>query len=280
MRNFIQFLVKNSFVFLFLFLEVIAFTLLVKNNNYQGSKFFNSSNYLVGNLNESVSNVTEYFKLKTTNSELAQHNAELLSSTISSFTKVYGNTILIDDTSYFQKYIYTSAKVINNSTNRRENYITLNKGAINGIKTGMAVINSNGIVGIVKNVSPNFSSVISLLHQKMSISGKLKKSEYFGAVIWDSDENNHRTATLKEIPNHVEIQKGDTIVTSGFSAIFPEGLPIGTVQYFEIPKGNNFYKIIIELTTDFKQLSHVYVVKSLQNEELNKLEALNQEDVN
>lgn len=280
MRNFIQFLVKNSFVFLFLFLEVIAFTLLVKNNNYQGSKFFNSSNYLVGNLNESVSNVTEYFKLKTTNSELAQHNAELLSSTISSFTKVYGNTILIDDTSYFQKYIYTSAKVINNSTNRRENYITLNKGAINGIKTDMAVINSNGIVGIVKNVSPNFSSVISLLHQKMSISGKLKKSEYFGAVIWDSDENNHRTATLKEIPNHVEIQKGDTIVTSGFSAIFPEGLPIGTVQYFEIPKGNNFYKIIIELTTDFKQLSHVYVVKSLQNEELNKLEALNQEDVN
>ncbi|MDT8413446.1 MAG: rod shape-determining protein MreC [Vicingaceae bacterium] len=280
MRNFIQFLVKNSFVFLFLFLEVIAFALLINNNNYQNSKFFNSSNYLVGNLYESVSNVTDYFNLKTTNSELAQHNAELLSVNINSFTKIYGNTILINDTSYFQKYVYTSAKVINNSTNQRENYITLDKGAINGIKPGMAVVNSNGIVGIVKNVSPNFSSVISLLHQKMSISGKLKKSEYFGSVIWDSDENNHCTATLKEIPNHVDIQNGDTIVTSGFSAIFPEGLPIGTVQYFDVPKGSNFYNIIIELTTDFKQLSHVYIVKSLQKEELDKLEALTQEDVN
>lgn len=280
MRNFIQFLVKNSFVFLFLFLEVIAFALLINNNNYQNSKFFNSSNYLVGNLFESVSNVTDYFKLKTTNSELAQHNAELLSVSINSFTKIYGKTILINDTSYFQKFVYTSAKVINNSTNQRENYITLDKGAINGIKPGMAVVNSNGIVGIVKNVSPNFSSVISLLHQKMSISGKLKKSEYFGSVIWDSDENNHRTATLKEIPNHVDIQKGDTIVTSGFSAIFPEGLPIGTVQYFDIPEGSNFYTIIIELTTDFKKLSHVYIVKSLQKEELDKLEALTQEDVN
>lgn len=280
MRNFIQFLVKNSFVFLFLFLEVIAFALLINNNNYQSSKFFNSSNYLVGNLYESVSNVTDYFHLKTTNSELAQHNAELLSVNINSFTKIYGTTILINDTSYFQKYVYTSAKVINNSTNQRENYITLDKGAINGIKPGMAVVNKNGIVGIVKNVSPNFSSVISLLHQKMSISGKIQKSEYFGSVVWDSDENNHRTATLKEVPNHVDIQNGDTIVTSGFSAIFPEGLPIGTIQYFEVPKGNNFYNIIIELTTDFKQLSHVYVVKSLQKEELDKLEALTQEDVN
>jgi len=144
----------------------------------------------------------------------------------------------------------------------------------------MAVVNSNGIIGIVKNVSPNFSSVISLLHQKMSISGKLKKSEYFGSVIWDSDENNHRTATLKEIPNHVDIQNGDTIITSGFSAICPEGLPIEKVQYFDVPKGSNFYNIVIELTTDFKQLSHVYVVKSLQKEELDKLEALIPEDVN
>ncbi|HLU83959.1 MAG TPA: rod shape-determining protein MreC [Vicingaceae bacterium] len=279
MRNFIQFLVKNSFIFLFLSLEIVAFFLIVKNNEYQSSKVFNSSNYLVGNLMASVKEVKDYLQLKEVNQNLAQQNAELLSKDKRSFVKIFGNSVVINDTTYYQKYVYTTAKVINNSTNNRENYLTLDQGEINGIKPGMAVIGTNGVVGIVKNVSPHFSSIISLLHQKISISGKIKKSNYFGSVMWDSDQNNHRTALLKEIPNHVQLQKGDTIITSGFSTIFPEGVPIGIVKDFDLPKGSNFYEITIELTTDFKQVSHVYIVKSLTKEEQQSLEAKNQEDV-
>lgn len=279
MRNFIQFLVKNSFIFLFLSLEIVAFFLIVKNNEYQSSKVFNSSNYLVGNLMASVKEVKDYLQLKDVNQNLAQQNAELLSKDKRSFVKIFGNSVVINDTTYYQKYVYTTAKVINNSTNNRENYLTLDQGEINGIKPGMAVIGTNGVVGIVKNVSPHFSSIISLLHQKISISGKIKKSNYFGSVMWDSDQNNHRTALLKEIPNHVQLQKGDTIITSGFSTIFPEGVPIGIVKDFDLPKGSNFYEITIELTTDFKQVSHVYIVKSLTKEEQQSLEAKNQEDV-
>lgn len=279
MRNFIQFLVKNSFIFLFLFLEIVAFFLIVKNNEYQSSKVFNSSNYLVGNLMASVKEVKDYLQLKEVNQNLAQQNAKLLSKDKRSFVKIFGNSVVINDTTYYQKYVYTTAKVINNSTNNRENYLTLDQGEINGIKPGMAVIGTNGVVGIVKNVSPHFSSIISLLHQKISISGKIKKSNYFGSVMWDSDQNNHRTALLKEIPNHVQLQKGDTIITSGFSTIFPEGVPIGIVKDFDLPKGSNFYEITIELTTDFKQVSHVYIVKSLTKEEQQSLEAKNQEDV-
>jgi len=280
MRNFIQFLTKNSFVFLFLFLELVSFTLLIKNNNYQNSKIVNSSNFLVGNLFETISNITDYFYLKTENEILRTQNSKLLSAEKKSFTKIFGNTVQINDTSYFQKYVYTAAKVINNSTNQRENYITIDKGAINGIKPGMAVINSDGVVGIVKNVSANFSTLISMLHQKNSISGKIKASNYYGSAVWDSDKNQYNTAFLKEIPNHVQLAINDTIVTSGFSSIFPEGILLGTIKSFELPKGSNFYTIEINLSVDFKKLSHVYIVKSLLKEEQTQLEKLNQENVN
>lgn len=280
MRNFIRFLTKNAFLFLFLFLELTSIVLLIKNNNYQHSKFLNSSNFLVGNLYESITNITNYLHLKSENEILRTQNAKLLSENKNSFIKIFGNTVQINDTSYFQKYIYTAAKVINNSTNQRENYITLDKGSINGIKAGMGVINSTGVVGIVKNVSANFSSVISLLHQKNSISGKIKSSNYYGSVVWDSDKNAYNTAFLKEIPNHVKLNIGDTILTSGFSSIFPEGILLGTIKSYDLEKGANFYDIEINLSVDFKKIVHVYIIKSLLKEEQTALEKSAQENVN
>lgn len=280
MRNFIRFLTKNAFLFLFLFLELTSIVLLIKNNNYQHSKFLNSSNFLVGNLYESITNITNYLHLKSENEILRTQNAKLLSENKNSFIKIFGNTVQINDTSYFQKYVYTAAKVINNSTNQRENYITLDKGAINGIKAGMGVINSTGVVGIVKNVSANFSSVISLLHQKNSISGKIKSSNYYGSVVWDSDKNAYNTAFLKEIPNHVKLTIGDTILTSGFSSIFPEGILLGTIKSYDLEKGANFYDIEINLSVDFKKIVHVYIIKSLLKEEQTALEKSAQENVN
>jgi len=139
MRSLIQFLSKNSFVFLFLFLQSIAFFLLVQNNSYQSSKFFNSSNFLIGNLYSTIDHVNDYFNLKEDNAELAKQNAELQSFNIKSFTKFFGTTAQINDTAYFQRYSYTSAKVINNSTNKKANYITIDKGAISGVKMGLLV---------------------------------------------------------------------------------------------------------------------------------------------
>jgi len=276
MQKVLQFFTKNSFVFAFFLLQAIALILLVKNNNYQNSKILNSSNYLVGNLYSSIDNFNNYFHLQQDNVELAEQNALLLSSDIISFTRIFGNTVEINDTTYAQRYSYSTAKIINNSTNKRENYITINKGGINGVQSGMAVVSALGVVGIVKNVSENFSSVISILHKNIKVSGRLKKSGYYGSIIWEG--NNYREAKLNDIPNHVKFNVGDTIVTSGYSSIFPENISIGTVKSFNLPEGSNFYNIDIEFSVDYKKVSHVYVVKNLQKKEQIQLEALNSED--
>lgn len=276
MRNLIRFLSKNSVVFIFLFLELIAFLLLVNNNNYQSSKFFNSSNFLIGNLYSTVENVNDYFNLKDVNAELAEQNARLQNQSITSFTKVFGTTVEIRDTSYHQKYLYTSAKVVNNSTNKRSNYITLDKGAINGIEAGMGVISAKGVIGTVKNVSDNFCSVMSVLHEKNAVSAKIKNSGYFGPLVWEL--GNYREAELNDIPNHVQLHVGDTVITSGYSLVYPEGILIGRIKEFDLPEGNNFYNITVEFTVDYKRLSHVYIVKHKQKEEQQKLEELTEQE--
>lgn len=278
MRSLIQFLSKNSFVFLFLFLQIISFVLLVQNNSYQNSKFFNSSNFLIGNLYATIDNVNDYFNLKEENAELAEQNAQLQASNIKAYTKFFGTTAQINDTAYFQRYTYTSAMVINNSTNKKANYITIDKGAISGLSAGMAVISANGVVGRIINVSDRFSSVMSVLNVKSKISGKIKKNGYFGSVVWNSGGNDYRTGQLMDIPNHVELNVGDTVVTSGYSDDFPEGIPIGIIKEFKLTKGNNFHDISIQFLVDYKTISHVYVVKSLHKEEQEALETLNPEE--
>ena len=272
MRNLIRFLSKNSLVFIFLFLEFIAFLLLVQNNNYQNSKFFNSSNFLIGNLYSTINNVNDYFNLKSVNAELAEQNARLQNQSIKSFTKVFGTTVEINDTSYHQKYLYTSAKVVNTTTNKRNNYITLDKGKINGIEAGMGVVSGNGVIGTVKNVSDNFCSVMSVLHEKNAVSAKIKNSEYFGSLVWELGE--YREAKLKEIPNHARLHIGDTIITSGYSTIYPEGIKVGFIKDFELYEGSNFYEITVALSVDYKKLSHVFIVKNTMKEEQKKLEEL------
>ena len=273
MKNLIRFLSKNSFLFLFIFLLFISFVLLVKNNNYQNSKVFNSSNFLIGNLYSTINNVNDYFNLKEVNAELAEQNARLQSTQIGTFTKVYGTTVEIHDTVYSQKYVYTSAKAINNSTNKRENYITLDRGELNGIKAGMGVVSPTGVIGTVKNVSENFCSVMSVLHEKNAVSAKIKKSGFKGSLTWEL--GNYRVAQLKDIPNHVKLNVGDTIITSGYSMIYPEGEMIGVIKNFDLPEGNNFYNIAVEFSVDYKKLSHVFIVKSWMKDEKDTLERLN-----
>lgn len=273
MKNLIRFLTKNSFVFLFLFLLFISFVLLVQNNNYQNSKVLNSSNFLVGNLYSTINNVNDYFDLKEVNANLAEQNARLQSTQIGNFTKINGIIVEISDTVYAQKYVYTSAKAVNNTTNKRANYITIDKGAANGIKAGMGVVSPKGVIGTVKNVSENFCSVMSVLHEKNAVSAKIKKTGYIGSLVWELGD--YRIAQLKDIPNHVRLNIGDEVITTGYSMVYPEGISIGKVVDFDLPEGNNFYNIDIELSVDYRSLSHVFIVKSWMKNEQKELEALN-----
>jgi rod shape-determining protein MreC len=276
MRNLVLFIWKHYFFFLFLLLEVFCFYLVVQNNYYQRASIINSATTLSANLLKTSSGVEEYFYLKNENEILAAENAVLRSRSRESFSLTVNDEHIINDTAYHQKYIYTSAKVVNNSTNRRNNFLTLNKGSRQGIQKNMAVITSTGIIGQVKEVSENFCSVMSLLHSKSTISSKIKKDGSYGPLSWDGED--FRYATLNDIPTHVLLKRGDTIVTSAYSLTFPENLLIGTVESFEKESGKYFYTIKVKLLTDFKRLTYVYIVKNVQKDEQETLEMKSQID--
>jgi rod shape-determining protein MreC len=251
-------------------LEGFAFYLLFQNNNFHRASFLNSTNKISGGVYAQYSDFTDYLNLKEVNLQLAVENERLRGLQINAYEKLFGPNIIIDDTLYQRQYLFTKAKIINNSINKQNNYLTLNIGSNNGIENGMGVLAPNGVVGIVQNVSQNYSTVLSLLHGSAKISVKLKGSNYFGSMQWDGE--NYRQGILTDIPNHVNIQIGDTIVTSGFSATFPANIHVATIADFNKPKGENFYDIKLNFNTDFKNLSYVYVVKNSRSTEQLELE--------
>jgi rod shape-determining protein MreC len=270
MRNIFLFLWRSYFFLLFLLLEVVSFYLIIQNNNYQKSSFINSTNAVSASIYSNVSNITEYLRLKSANEALAKENALLRAQAPSAF---YNNIVMrssVEDSSFRQKYTYITAKVINNSVNKRNNYLTLNRGSLHGIKKDMGVISSNGIVGIVKEVSPHYCSVLSLLHKDTKISAKIAKSDYFGSILWEGGDSQY--ATLHDIPKHVVLKSGDRIITTSYSAIFPEGITIGTIVSGEVKPGDNFHTIKVLLSTNFQNITHVYIVNNLMKEEQTALE--------
>ncbi|MCK5823572.1 MAG: rod shape-determining protein MreC [Bacteroidales bacterium] len=276
MRTLIKFLLKYYYFILFLAFEFFSVFLVIENNNYQKSSFLNSSNFISGNIYKRISNFTSYLDLKQKNEKLSTENTQLYNSLKASYKSNKISLLEIYDSTYFQQYITTSAHVINNSVNRQNNYLTIDKGKKQGVSKEMAVISPTGIVGIVKNVSNNYASIISILNTNVHISAMIKKNEYFGSLIWDG--KNYRETTLKDIPNHVNINIGDTIITSGYSSIFPKGKLIGTISDFKHEKGGNFYLITVKLSTDFKKLSYVYVVGNLLKQEQKDLEKTSEND--
>jgi rod shape-determining protein MreC len=270
MKNLLHFIVRFHFTILFIVFEIFCLLLLVNYNNYQKSQFLNSSNAISGGIYQKVSSVTDYLSLARTNEELNRENARLRNLLKSSYSLSADSSFTFTDTLYKQQYIYRTAKIINNSVNKQLNYITLNKGKVHGIEREMAVVTDNGVVGVVKSVSENFSSVISLLNNRLRVSAKLKGNNYHGSLTWDGVD--YRKALLKDIPFHVNIAKGDTIVTSGFSAIFPEGVQLGVVDEVLSSSGSNFQDVKVLLSNDFKSISYVKVVGDLMKEERLQLE--------
>ena len=270
MKNLLHFIVRFHFTILFVVIEIFCLLLLVSYNNYQKTEFLNSSNVITGSIYDRVSSTTDYLILAKTNEELNRENVKLKNILAESFKVSVDSSYLYNDSLYQQQYIYRTAKIINNSVNKQLNYITLNKGKIHGIKPEMAVVTNNGVVGVINSVSENFSTAISLLNSRIRVSAKIKKNNYFGSLTWDG--KNYETARLYEIPFHVQIQEGDTIITSGFSSIFPEGILLGTVKKVLPKTGGNFHDVIVNFSNDFKGISYVKVIGDLMKKERIELE--------
>jgi len=259
------FLRKQYIYFLFLLLEIISLFIFFNNNDYQNSSLTEVSNGFAGTVQNFSSNISEYFSLRRVNHILAEDNAKLHSNRSEAFYKADTESFYHNDTLYKLEYRYISAKVINNSTNKRNNFIMLNKGQRQGIENHMGIIMGDRIVGQVVSVSAHFCWVMSLLNKDTRISGKFKKNNQLVNIEWNGGD--YQVGEVKEIPKHVEINKGDTIITSGNSDIFPEGLMIGTIDRYTIAQEENFNSATIRFATDFNSLSFVEVLIDMMRKE-------------
>lgn len=260
--------------FTFLLLEFFCAWLIVVNNQYQGASFFNSANSFVASVNGFSQNTKEYFSLREANTRLAQENTQLRTK-LEQFNQaaLQNDTIGPADSMVIKRFDFISAKVVNNSIHQQSNFITLNRGSADGIEPGMAVINDLGVVGKVKITSEHFSVITSLLNVDIMVSALMKRTGYFGTVQWGGgDTPDPDFVKLKFIPLHVKPTIGDTIVTSGYSGVFPEGVMIGTIASVNQGRDNSFHDIDVKLSQDFRKLSYATVIRSNLLNELDSLE--------
>lgn len=274
MRNLLAFIYRHHFIFIFLLMQVFCFYLMARSDRYQGSRIINSSNKTAASVYQAAANTKEYFSLKSENEMLAAENAILRAMLRNNYIRLGQTELRKNDTVYKQQYSYIQAKVVNASVNNRSNYLTLNVGASSGITRDMAVFNSKGIVGIVKDVSANFASVMSVLHKDTKVNCQLKRDGSFGPLVWDGAD--YRYCLLTDIPTHARIKNGDTVITSELSGIFPEGIPVGTIESYERRQNEPFFTAKVKLSADLKNLNHVYVIKNRYKQERDSLEQTTQ----
>ena len=275
MRNLLNFLLKYNDWLLFALLEVISLALLFQFNHYQGSVYFTSANRVVGGVYSAVHQVSGYFHLKSINEDLMERNVRLELETKRLEQALNG---LLADSSEIVRlredalndYEMYKAEIVNNSITQTDNYITIDKGAVDGIRPEMGVITGNGIVGIVYLTSDHYSVVISVLNTKSSISCKVKNSDYFGFLKWDGGSSLY--AQVKDLPRHALLEVGDTVVTSGHSAVFPPGIPVGKVESMKESHDGLSYQLNVQLFTDFAKLNEVRVISRKGQQEQLELE--------
>lgn len=260
MYNLIRFLKRYYYIFLFLILEGISIYFISQNTYYQGSYIVDIANEVSGKINNQTLNIYTYFNLTSVNKALVKENAMLKAQIKGSYIIYQDKDFIYEDTIYKQRFDYIEAKIIQKTINRRNNYFMLNKGRLSGIEKNMSVICPDGIVGVVINTTNNFSLVMSVLHQDSKLNVKNTRTKITGTLIWNG--SNYSKAEIIDIPSSIPLNIGDTIATSGFSKDFPEGIIIGNIIDFTMDKGNGFYNVEIEFSTDFNRVEHVYVVKN------------------
>jgi len=272
MRNLWIFISRYNAFFFFIIFFVIGIVLTVKNNAYQRSITLNSTNEVVGSAYERLNVVKRYLNLGQVNDSLAAENAKLRSDLIAINNVDSSKTSIVKDTVYQQQYTLITAKVIKNSINQSNNVITINRGTNDGIEKDMAVISPlRGVVGFVLDVSPRFATIRSLLNKDVLVSVSIKKNNAFGSLVWGDGNFDIKKAYVKEIPNHIKINVGDTIITSG-SGGFPKGIEVGRVSKTQVATGDSFMTLEVNLFNDFSTMQYVYVVKDRLAQEQKTLE--------
>lgn len=274
MQQVLNFLQKNSYKMLFFLLMIISLRLTIQTHSLQQSVYINSSNIVSGYVYEKTNDIKEYFVLKKTNDELVLENQKLKEQL---FNKK-DTTIDIKKikTPFDVAYNVIAASVIKNSFNKQHNYLTLKGGALQGIKTDMGVINQYGIVGKIAKTSPNYSTVTSILFTDEKTNAKLKNTNHFGSIIWNG--KNMGYVQLIELPRLATVRKGDTIVTGGYSTIFPENIPIGTIDKVYIDRVTNYYTVDVRLFNDMSNLGNVYVIDNKNKTEIETLEQIHTDE--
>lgn len=281
MNELFAFLLRNSKWFVFTFFVAISVTMLLHGDPYRQHVYLTSAGRMASSVYKGANNVTSYFNLHEINEELNSRNANLqaevsrLQETIALLQEQLFTDTLVPD-SGVRHFEFIVAHVINNSISHPYNYLTINKGSHDGISPELGVIDRNGVVGIVSNVGPGSSRVISLLNPHFRLSCKIKRTDYFGSLVWDGQSP--EIALLEELPRHTRFDIGDTIVTSGYSAVFPAGLPVGVVIDDDTDRNQNFFTLKVRLLADFTTLSNVQVVLNNQAEELRALRAGEEND--
>lgn len=261
MHTLLNFFIKHNHWFLFLLLEGIGVMLIVQFNNYQNAKMFTSANSVAGNLFAAITDVSSYFALKSENARLLEYNKELNEQV----TALQAHLAQQEDSAMVAAlphkangFFYNSATVVNNSLNAVNNYITIDKGTADGVEAEMGVFCNKGVVGIIYTASEHYSVVIPLLNSKSSISCRVKGSDSFCTLQWDGSDT--RYSYLVDLPRYTKFEVGDTVVTSGFSSIFPADIPVGRIERTEDSDDGMFAQARVELFTDFATLRKVYTV--------------------
>lgn len=263
MKNLIAFIAKYNHWFVFVILEAISAVLLFQFNSYQGSVWFSTANVAAGKIYTWNSEIESFFSLTKVNEELTQRNIYLehqvtqLSNQIAKLTDD-GSFLHSNQLQLLANYKLIPAKVVTNETNKRDNLITIDKGAADGIKKDMGVVSGTGVVGIVYMTSPHYSIVIPVLSSQSNISCTIEKRGYFGYLHWNGGPSS--LAYVDDIPRHAKFRRGDNIVTSGYSSIFPEGIMVGKVGYVFNSADGLSYRVQVHLSTDFGRLRDVCVI--------------------
>ena len=275
---------KNIFVFIrryfnflfFVVLQVLSLVLLVKYNATHEAVYANVANEVTGRINDQYNKVENYFHLKENNRLLLEENTRLKNLLKLNFEGsdtariIFLDSLIIDTLGRERKYVWLPAKVVNNTVSQQVNYITLHRGANQGVKKDMAVIGQQGVVGTVIEVSENYSRVMSMLHRNSKVSSMLKKSRVTGTVEWDGKDPCY--LTLKNIPKSIAVAKGDTVVTSSYSSNFPSDIMVGFVDEIYKDPTSNFFIIRLKTATNFYTVEYVNLVENVQWSEQRKLE--------
>lgn len=276
MQQLINFIQKYRYFLFFLFLELIAFQLIINNLSFHKSKFISSASSITGGFYNKINTISDYFQLDIENKELLNENLILrnkLEKLSQNFDTVAVSKIFYK-TKFSQRYSYFQGRVEKNQFRNNYNFLTINLGEKDSITPEMGVINSKGILGITENVLQSYTRVRSILNKNSKINAKLKNSNYFGTLTWDGLDYN--ITQLLDIPRQAKLKVGDTIITGGMSSIFPEGIPIGRVN--NIVNELSIKRIInIQLFNDMSNLKNIYVVKDFDKQQLMNLEKLSNE---